>query len=232
MIIPTEHGLPSPKLGGWNSLLKKEIHEGSFVDLVTYLNWRSAQDVEIYPEPHNIFAALKSVDPEDVRVVILGQDPYHGPGQAHGLSFSVQPACDIPPSLKNIYKEMEGDLGITPPRHGYLQGWADQGVLLLNTLLTVEQSTPMAHKGKGWEPFTDAIIKKVSDHAKPCVFILWGNPARKKRALINTARHHIIESAHPSPLSATRGFFGSKPFSRTNEWLSRHGRGKIDWKVD
>lgn len=232
MIIPTSSGLPKPRLGEWSDALSHVVDTGRFVDLATYLNWRASEGAEIYPEPHNIFAALKSVDPMEVRVVILGQDPYHGPGQAHGLAFSVQKGCDIPPSLRNMYAELQSDLGHEPPRHGYLQSWADQGVLLLNTLLTVEKSRPLAHKGKGWEIFTDAVISHVSDHSPPCVFMLWGNPARKKKTLIDTRRHLVIESVHPSPLSATRGFFGSRPFSQANEWLSRHGREPIDWKVE
>ena len=232
MIIPTSSGIPNPRMGKWEEPLKQSIHAGRFVDLATYLNWRESEGAVIYPQPHNVFAALKSVDPEEVRVVILGQDPYHGPGQAHGLAFSVQKGCEIPPSLRNMYKELEDDLGHSPPAHGYLQSWADQGVLLLNTLLTVEQSKPLAHKGKGWEAFTDAVISHVSDNSPPSVFMLWGNPARKKKDLIDTGRHHVIESVHPSPLSATRGFFGSRPFSRANEWLSRQGREPVDWKVE
>lgn len=231
MIIPTDAGLPEPLLGEWSEPLKEIIHTGRFVDLTTYLNWRASEGAQIYPAPHNVFAALKSVDPQDVRVVILGQDPYHGPGQAHGLAFSVQMGCDIPPSLRNIYAELKDDLGHEAPTHGYLQSWADQGVLLLNTLLTVEKATPLAHKGKGWEAFTDAVISHVSRHSPPSVFILWGNPARKKKELIDADRHHIIESVHPSPLSASRGFLGSRPFSKANDWLSRHGREPVDWKV-
>ena len=232
MIIPTKNGLPAPKLGEWSKALAPVVDSGKFVDLSTYLNWRESEGAVIYPQPHNVFASLKTVSPNEVRIVILGQDPYHGPGQAHGLAFSVQPGCDIPPSLRNMYKELEADLGHVPPAHGYLQSWADQGVLLLNSLLTVEKSKPLAHKGKGWEVFTDAVIEHVSRESPPCVFMLWGNPARKKKSLIDTDRHLVIESVHPSPLSATRGFFGSRPFSRANEWLTRQGRQAIDWKVE
>lgn len=232
MIIPTSEGLPRPHVGEWGKDLAPAVDSARFADLTTYLNWRESEGATIYPAPHDIFAALKSVSPRDVKIVILGQDPYHGPGQAHGLAFSVQKGCDIPPSLRNMYAELETDLGVSPPEHGYLQSWTDQGVLLLNTLLTVEKSTPLAHKGKGWEGFTDAVIEAASRIAPPSVFMLWGNPARKKKALIDTERHLVIESVHPSPLSATRGFFGSRPFSRANEWLARQGREPIDWKVE
>lgn len=232
MIIPTNNGLPDPDLGKWRPHLRHVLHEPKFCDLATYLSWReSLDDVEIYPPAENVFNALHSTPPESVKVVILGQDPYHGEGQAHGLSFSVQKGQKIPPSLKNIYQEMKDDLGVVPPDHGYLQSWANEGVLLLNTLLTVEKSSPMAHKGKGWEIFTDAVIKAVSDTSETSVFILWGDPSRKKKKLIDAGKHLIIEGPHPSPLSAYRGFFGSKPFSKANKWLESHGRTPIEWKI-
>ncbi|MGB7461213.1 MAG: uracil-DNA glycosylase, partial [Carnobacterium jeotgali] len=167
----------------------------------------------------------------EVKVVILGQDPYHGPDQAHGLSFSVLPNVKTPPSLVNIYKELETDLDIPRANHGYLESWAKQGVLLLNTVLTVRKGQAHSHKGKGWEVLTDAVIKKLSEREKPMVFILWGNPSIKKRALIDETKHVVLTSVHPSPLSAYRGFFGSKPFSKTNEALINLGEEPINWQL-
>ena len=229
MIIPTKQGLPAPDLGSWEKHLTEAIQAPKMCDLATHLSWKAEGGTTIYPPADDIFAALQLTDIDAVKVVILGQDPYHGPGQAHGLAFSVQKGQDIPPSLRNIYQELLSDLGIETPEHGNLKKWANQGVLLLNTLLTVEESKPLAHKGKGWEDFTDAVISAVSKHSPPTVFILWGNPARKKAALIDSSRHHIIESVHPSPLSASRGFFGSRPFSRTNAWLKNQDRDPVDW---
>lgn len=229
MIIPTKQGLPAPDLGGWENYLKNAIQAPKMCDLATHLAWKAEGGTTIYPPASDVFAALQLTDIDAVKVVILGQDPYHGPGQAHGLAFSVQKGQAIPPSLRNIYQEMRTDLRIETPDHGNLKKWAEQGVLLLNTLLTVEESKPLAHKGKGWEDFTDAVISAVSEHSPPSVFILWGNPARKKAALIDNERHHIIESVHPSPLSANRGFLGSKPFSQANAWLESQGRQPVDW---
>jgi uracil-DNA glycosylase len=166
-----------------------------------------------------------------VRVVIIGQDPYHGEGQAHGLSFSVKPGVRIPPSLVNIYKELQGDLGIAPAKHGFLEHWAKQGVLLLNSVLTVEMGMAAAHQGKGWEKFTDAVIRAVNDLPQPVVFILWGSYAQKKAAFVDTSKHLVIKSVHPSPLSAHNGFFGTKPFSRANDFLVAKGYPPIDWKL-
>ncbi len=167
-----------------------------------------------------------------MKVVILGQDPYHGPNQAHGLSFSVKPGIQPPPSLRNIYKELHTDIGCSIPNNGYLKKWADQGVLLLNTVLTVRAGEANSHKNKGWEIFTDKIISKLNERKDPIVFILWGNNAISKKKLITNPQHYIIQSVHPSPLSATRGFFGSKPFSKTNEFLKSINKQEIDWQID
>ena len=169
---------------------------------------------------------------EDVKVVILGQDPYHGDGQAHGLCFSVQPQVAIPPSLENIYKELQDDLGCYIPNNGYLEKWAKQGVLLLNTVLTVRAHQANSHRGIGWEQFTDAAIKILNQQDRPIVFILWGRPAQQKKAMLNNPHHLILEAPHPSPLSAYRGFFGSKPFSQTNRFLEEHGVAPIDWQIE
>ena len=185
----------------------------------------------IFPEKDNIWTAFQWTDYEDVKVVILGQDPYHGEGQAHGLSFSVQPQVKIPPSLKNIYKELEDDLGIPPVSHGYLKSWAEQGVFLLNAVLTVREGQANSHRGKGWEELTDFAIASLNERKEPIVFILWGASARKKQALIDTTKHYILTSPHPSPLSAYRGFFGSKPFSKANELLIASGQEPIDWQL-
>ena len=185
----------------------------------------------IFPEKDNIFNALKLTDYKDVKVVIMGQDPYHGIGEAHGLSFSVQKGVKIPPSLENIYKELNDDLHIPPKEHGDLTGWAKQGVLLLNSVLTVEKDKASSHKGLGWELFTDYIIKVLNNHEDPIVFILWGNFAREKKKYITNKHHLIIESPHPSPFSAYNGFFGSKPFSRTNNFLIANKKEPIDWSI-
>lgn len=184
---------------------------------------------EIFPAKENIFNALKVTDYDSVKVVIVGQDPYHGIGEAHGLSFSVQKGIKIPPSLQNIYKELESDLGIKPKSHGDLTGWAEQGVLLLNAVLTVEKDKASSHKGLGWELFTDYVIKLLNSKNDPIVFILWGNFARSKKKYITNQCHLIIESAHPSPFSAYSGFFGSKPFSKTNHFLIKNKKEPIDW---
>lgn len=185
----------------------------------------------IYPLKENVFNALKLTPYDKVKVVIMGQDPYHGEGEAHGLSFSVQDPTPLPPSLKNIYKELYDDLGIEPCKSGDLTKWAKEGVLLLNSTLTVVKDTPNSHKDLGWQKFTDYIIKVLNEKEEPVVFILWGNFARSKKAFITNPRHLIIESAHPSPFSARNGFFGSRPFSRTNEFLKKNHLGEIDWKV-
>ena len=183
----------------------------------------------VFPPAPDVFAALHLTTYADTRVVILGQDPYHGPNQAHGLCFSVRPGVAIPPSLANVYKELRTDLEIVPPRHGNLQAWARQGVLLLNTTLTVRAGQAASHQGHGWEIFTDQVLRAVNDKQQRVVFLLWGAAARKKRALIDTSRHVVLESAHPSPLSAHNGFFGSRPFSTTNAALVAAGLNPIDW---
>ena len=183
------------------------------------------------PKGSEYFAALNLTPLDSVKVVILGQDPYHGEGQAHGLSFSVKPGVKTPPSLVNIYKELQADLGIPPARHGFLEHWAKQGVLLLNAVLTVEMAQAASHQGKGWERFTDAVIRAVNDLPHPVVFILWGAYAQKKAAFVNAEKHLVIKSAHPSPLSAHNGFLGSKPFSKTNDFLQSKGQKLIDWQL-
>ena len=185
----------------------------------------------VFPEKENIFNALKLTDFDNVKVVIVGQDPYHGTGEAHGLSFSVQKGVKIPPSLQNIYKELQADLGINPKEHGDLTGWAKQGVLLLNAVLTVEKDKASSHKGLGWELFTDYIIKLLNTKNDPVVFILWGNFAREKKKYITNKQHYIVESPHPSPFSAYNGFFGSKPFSKTNNFLIKNKKEPIDWSL-
>ena len=185
----------------------------------------------IYPKASEWFAALDLTPLNKTRVVLLGQDPYHGEGQAHGLCFSVRGGVKPPPSLVNIYKEMQSDLGLPPPRHGNLQSWAEQGVLLLNSVLTVEAGRAASHQGKGWEQFTDAIIRLLNQQPRPIVFILWGSYAQKKGAMVDRSRHLVIASAHPSPLSAHNGFLGSKPFSQTNEFLRKNGEPEINWEL-
>lgn len=214
----------------WNPVLRGELAKPYWAELQAFVAAeRSA--FRVYPPHEDVFAALHLTPYADTRVVILGQDPYHGPGQAHGLCFSVRDAVALPPSLVNIYKELQSDLGIDPPRHGNLERWARQGVLLLNTTLTVRAGAPMSHRGKGWESFTDEVIRAVNAKQHTVVFILWGGHARSKRALVDTDRHVIIESAHPSPLSASNGFFGSRPFSRANEALAAAGLQPIDWSL-
>jgi len=212
----------------WNPVLRAELAKPYWDPLQKFVAEERAQHT-VYPPPAEVFSALYLTPFADVKVLILGQDPYHGPRQAHGLCFSVRPGVERPPSLVNIFKELQDDLGLRPPNHGCLEGWAQQGVLLLNAVLTVRANNANSHQGKGWEQFTDEIIRTVNDKAETVVFILWGAYARKKRALIDTARHVVIESAHPSPLSAHNGFFGSHPFSRANAALIEAGRDPIDW---
>ena len=215
----------------WYDLLKIEFDKAYYKTLLLTLNDEYNQ-YTIYPEKNDIYNALKYTDYKDVRVVILGQDPYHGPGQAHGLSFSVKPDIKIPPSLRNIYKELQTDIGCSIPDHGYLKKWSDQGVLLLNTVLTVRAGEAHSHKKLGWTHLTDHIIKCLNDRNEPMVFVLWGRHAQMKEALITQSHHHIIKSVHPSPLSASRGFIGSKPFSNTNTFLKSIGQNPIDWQID
>ena len=214
----------------WNPILRGEFDKPYWQQLQAFVA-TERQRATVYPPPEEVFAALHLTPYAETRVLILGQDPYHGPRQAHGLCFSVRRGVEIPPSLANIYKELESDLGIPPPDHGCLEAWAVQGVLLLNTTLTVRAGRAASHAGRGWETFTDEVIRAVSAKPHPVVFILWGSHARKKKALIDTARHTIIESAHPSPLSAHNGFFGSRPFSRTNAALVAAGLDPIGWRL-
>lgn len=214
----------------WESLLSKEWEKPYFQKLSSFVK-KEYQCSVVYPQMHDIFNALKWTDFHEVKAVILGQDPYHGPNQAHGLSFSVKHGERIPPSLRNIYKEIQNDLGYDIPNHGCIEKWSKEGVLLLNTVLTVKEGEANSHRGVGWETFTDSIISLLNSREKPVVFILWGKPAQNKMKLIDTTKHICLSSAHPSPLSATRGFFGSKPFSNTNHILKLWGEKEIDWKI-
>lgn len=214
----------------WQEVLKDEFEAPYYEKLRQFLK-KEYQEQVIFPEMNHIWEAFEWTPYDKVKVVILGQDPYHGPNQAHGLSFSVQPTIKTPPSLVNIYKELQSDLGIPPVNHGYLKSWADQGVLLLNTVLTVRNGQANSHRGQGWETLTDAVIKKLNERATPIVFILWGKPSISKLKLIDTTRHAVITAPHPSPLSAYRGFFGSKPFSKTNEALIKFGETPINWQL-
>ncbi|MCJ8011330.1 uracil-DNA glycosylase [Paenibacillus sp. KQZ6P-2] len=214
----------------WDEQLKEEVEKPYFNDL-RYALAKEYKLHTVYPAKDNLFQALKLTSYEHTKVVILGQDPYHGPGQAHGLSFSVLPGVRIPPSLSNIYKELHSDLGVPIPNNGYLVHWAKQGVLLLNTVLTVREGQANSHKGLGWERFTDAVIEKLNERDKPMLFILWGSHAQKKGAFIDRKKHLVLESVHPSPLSVHRGFFGSRPFSRTNAFLESHNMEPIDWTI-
>ncbi len=214
----------------WNPVLRDQFAEPYWRDLVAFVAEERARSTVYPPEPE-VFAALHLTPLAQVKVVILGQDPYHGPGQAHGLCFSVRPGTALPPSLRNIHRELYDDLGIEAPRSGDLTAWAHQGVLLLNTTLTVRGGQAGSHQGKGWERFTDEVIRTVSAKADTVVFVLWGAHARKKKALIDHSRHAVVESAHPSPLSAHNGFFGSRPFSKVNEALVAAGREPVDWRL-
>ena len=215
----------------WDNLLKEEVNKEYFKTLINYIN-EEYKEKTIYPKKTEVFNAFKYTDYDNVKVVILGQDPYHGPNQAEGLSFSVSNEVIKPPSLKNIFKELESDLEIPFPEYNSLKPWAKEGVLLLNAVLTVEEHKPASHANKGWETFTDEIIKILNKKEEPVVFILWGNYAREKKAYITNPIHYVIESPHPSPFSARNGFFGSKPFSKTNEFLKSKGIKEINWNVE
>jgi uracil-DNA glycosylase len=214
----------------WNPVLRAELDKPYWNELQRFVAGERARHT-VFPPHEQVFAALHLTSFESTRVVLLGQDPYHGPRQAHGLCFSVQDGVSLPPSLVNIYTELRSDLGIDTPEHGNLESWARQGVLLLNTCLTVRSGAAASHQGRGWESFTDEVLRTVNAKSHRVVFILWGAHARKKKALIDASRHTIIESAHPSPLSAYNGFFGSKPFSRTNDALVAAGLLPIDWRL-
>ena len=215
----------------WLDAVGEEFKKDYYRDLYQFVKEEYSKHV-IYPASEDIFNALHLTPLKDVKVVILGQDPYHNVNQAHGLCFSVKPEVDIPPSLVNIYKELHDDLGCYIPDNGYLVKWAKQGVLLLNTVLTVRAHQAASHQGKGWETFTDAIIRAVDQEDRPIVFILWGRPAQNKKKMLHNPKHLILEAPHPSPLSAYRGFFGSKPFSKTNTFLQEHGLEPIDWQIE
>ena len=213
----------------WQNLLQDELQKPYMLELQSFLVQEEKSGKKIYPPQNEIFAALNMTPFDQVKVVILGQDPYHGEGQAHGLCFSVKPGVKPPPSLINIFKELQNDVAVTPPDHGNLSKWASQGVLLLNNVLTVEDGKAGSHHLKGWEQFTDRIIELLNDKKENLVFILWGSPAQKKAAKVDTKKHFVLKSVHPSPLSSYRGFFGSRPFSQTNAFLSSKGLGPIDW---
>ncbi|MBB6480352.1 uracil-DNA glycosylase [Spirochaeta isovalerica] len=215
----------------WQAVMADEFEKPYMTDLRRFLLEEKKQGKTIFPPGQQIFSAMDRTPFDKVKVVILGQDPYHGPGQAHGLCFSVQPGVAPPPSLVNIYKEMESDLGLKPPAHGCLNSWADQGILLLNAVLTVEARKAGSHQGRGWEQLTDRVIRELEERRKNLVFILWGSYARKKGSFIRKDRHFVIESPHPSPLSSYRGFFGSRPFSRTNEYLEKTGQKPVQWQL-
>lgn len=216
--------------GTWGKLLQEEFNESYMKDLKSFLQLEKKAKV-IYPRGEDIFNAFNYTPYEKVKVVLIGQDPYHGPNQAHGLCFSVKPGIAIPKSLINIYKELESDLGVKSVRHGCLTNWAEQGVLMLNSVLTVEQSNAGAHQGKGWERFTDKVVEILNAREEPVVFILWGKYAQDKGQHIDEDKHFVIKSVHPSPLSARRGFLGSKPFSQTNKFLKAIDSSPIDWQL-
>ncbi len=214
----------------WNDILSGEFEKPYYLALRQFL-FSEYQEHTIYPDKNDIFNAFQYTSFKNLKVVLLGQDPYHGPGQAHGLSFSVKPEVPAPPSLVNIFKEMHDDLGLEIPKHGYLKHWAEQGVLLLNTVLTVRASEANSHRGKGWEKFTDEVIRIINERNDPVVFWLWGKPAQSKAALITNPNHLILKAPHPSPLSVYRGFWGSKPFSKTNAFLIENRKAPIDWTL-
>jgi uracil-DNA glycosylase len=214
----------------WEVVLGQEFAKPYYQELRSFLKEQYTSQ-QVYPDKAHIFNAMHFTPFSNVKVVIIGQDPYHGAGQAHGLCFSVKPGIAVPPSLQNIYKELQSDIGCPPPRHGCLESWARQGVLLLNTVLTVREGAPNSHKGKGWELFTDRIIQALNERSEPVAFVLWGSHAQAKGSSIDVQKHFILRAPHPSPLSAHRGFFGSRPFSQINAWLSQQGREVIDWNI-
>ena len=214
----------------WQAVLADEFNKPYFKQLEAFVD-QERQTQTIFPPEQDVFNAFVYAPYEKVNVLLLGQDPYHDDNQAHGLCFSVRPGIKPPPSLANMYTELKNDVGFHVPNHGYLVPWAEQGILMMNTVLTVRAHLPNSHKGKGWETFTDEVIRKVNAKQEQVIFILWGAPAQKKISLIDTSRHKIIQSAHPSPLSARNGFFGSKPFSKTNEYLRAAGKTEINWQL-
>lgn len=214
----------------WDEVLKDEFDKPYFKETMSLLE-EEYKNYKIYPKKSDVFSAFRLTDYDKVKVLILGQDPYHGYNQAHGLAFSVKPGVKIPPSLVNIYKELNSDLGIEIPSTGYLKSWADSGIMLLNTTLTVREGSPMSHSKIGWEFFTDRVIEALDEKKEPMAFILWGSHARSKKRLLKNRDHLITEGPHPSPLSAYRGFFGSKPFSKVNEYFIEHGENPPDWRI-
>lgn len=214
----------------WQTVLGEELEKTYFKELQNFIQEERKSQI-IYPPQEDVFSAFELTAYEQVNVLILGQDPYHGENQAHGLCFSVKPGNKIPPSLVNIYKELQDDVGFDIPDHGYLVPWAKQGILMINSVLTVQAHKPSSHKNKGWETFTDAVISKVNQKQEPVIFVLWGGYAKKKLKLIDTNRHTVIQSAHPSPLSARNGFFGSKPFSKINSTLAQAGKTEINYQL-
>lgn len=214
----------------WDELLKQDFESEWYAELRRFLA-SEYREHTVYPGMYDIFNALKTTSYQDTRVVILGQDPYHNPGEAHGMCFSVKPGVKIPPSLQNIFKELKEDMGTYIPNNGYLVDWAKQGVLLLNTVLTVRENAPMSHKNKGWERLTDSVIRHLNERCRPVIFLLWGAPARAKKALITNPMHVVLEAPHPSPLSAHYGFFGCRHFSRVNELLKSWGQAPIDFQI-
>lgn len=215
----------------WLDVIGEEFNKPYYKELDNFVK-EEYKNHQIFPDVNDIFSAFHYTPLKNVKVVILGQDPYHNIGQAHGLCFSVKPQVDIPPSLVNIYKELQDDLGCYIPNNGYLKKWAEQGVLMLNTVLTVRAHQANSHQGKGWEIFTDSVIKAVNESDQPIVFILWGKPAQSKKKMLTNPKHLILEAPHPSPLSSYRGFFGSKPFSKTNAYLVENGLEPIDWQIE
>lgn len=215
----------------WHDIVGDEFQKDYYLKLRRFLI-EEYRNYTVYPNPYDLFNAFHYTPYEKTKVVILGQDPYHGPNQAHGLSFSVKKGVTPPPSLQNIFKELSDDLGYRPPKHGYLLPWAKQGVLLLNTVLSVRRGMAGSHRGKGWEQFTDAVIRSLNDRDRPVIFVLWGRQAQAKKALITNEHHYVLEAAHPSPFSAHRGFFGSRPFSTINRILEKEGMEPIDWRLE
>jgi uracil-DNA glycosylase len=217
---------------GWRAVLGEEFQQDYMRELRRYLSQRYAAGATVYPIEEDWFNAFRLTPFDQVKTVILGQDPYHGPGQAHGLCFSVQRSVTPPPSLKNIYRELQNDLGVAPPSHGCLESWARQGVLLLNSVLTVEEGKAGAHQRRGWERFTDKVIELLNARRQRLVFMLWGSHAQQKGGIVDRDAHCVLESVHPSPLSAYRGFFGCRHFSRANDYLDRYTQGAVDWRLD
>lgn len=215
----------------WLEVLQPEFKKNYYKDLFYFVKQEYSKNL-VFPPAEDIFNAFHSTALKDVKVLLLGQDPYHNENQAHGMSFSVKPGQDIPPSLQNIYKELESDIGCYIPNNGYLKKWADQGVLLLNTVLTVRAHQANSHQGKGWEEFTDAVIRAVNEIDRPIVYFLWGRPAQNKSSMLNNPKHLILKAPHPSPLSAYRGFFGCKHFSKANEFLMANGIDPVDWQIE